>query len=277
MYASVVQKTEQFIDTHRCYRTRTRGSRDDTPRGGFKRARSVFVRRLFALLKISPNDSPKLRETLDHVTVRFCGPEASMDKYLKYCGDAETRELTGKGNTIFNDDDADDDNNINVQDYYGVREAREGKKRLRCMRSKRKSFATRRKIFCEAYRSRATICKAQRDLLVRKKRPSLQVSSIISSMNACAVPTVSMFASLASDVGRELLVELRARDEIIWDAKRADGMYEEEKDDEDDEDATCTMKTKTSTTRFWKKILSCLLTLKRDHHSPRRMTRLQFS
>ena len=50
-----------------------------------------------------------------------------MDKYLKYCGDAETRELTGKGNTIYNDDDADDDNNINAQDYYGVVRRRQEK------------------------------------------------------------------------------------------------------------------------------------------------------
>ena len=45
-----------------------------------------------------------------------------------------------------------------------------------------------------------------------------------------------MFASLASDVGRELLVELRARDEIIREAKRADGIYEEEEEDEEDGD-----------------------------------------
>ena len=43
-----------------------------------------------------------------------------------------------------------------------------------------------------------------------------------------------MFASLASDVGRELLVELRARDEIIREAKRADGIYEEEEEDGDE-------------------------------------------
>ena len=79
---------------------------------------------------------------------------------------------------------------------------------------------------------RSTTCKAQRDLLVRNKRPSLQVSSITSSsMNTGAAPTLSMFASLASDVGRELLVELRARDEIIREAKRADGIYEEEEED----------------------------------------------
>ena len=112
---------------------------------------------------------------------------------------------------------------------------------------------------------------------MRKKRPSLQVSSIISSMNAGAVPTVSMFASLASDVGRELLVELRARDEIIWDAKRADGMYEEEKDDEDDEDDDVYDENENINDALLEKDSSCLLTLKRDHRSPRRMMRLQFS
>ena len=159
-----------------------------------------------------------------------------MDKYLKYCGDAETRALTGKGNTIYNDDDADDDNNINVQDYYGVREARRQEKIAMYAKQTQIIRDSAENLLRGVRIVRATICKAQRDLLVRKKRPSLQVSSIISSMNAGAVPTVSMFASLASDVGRELLVELRARDEIIWDAKRADGMHEEEKDDEDDED-----------------------------------------
>jgi hypothetical protein len=53
-------------------------------------------------------------------------------------------------------------------------------------------------------------------------------------MNTGAAPTLSMFASLASDVGRELLVELRARDEIIREAKRADGIYEEEEEDGDE-------------------------------------------
>ena len=71
-----------------------------------------------------------------------------MDKYWKYCRDAETRELTGKGNRIYDDDDKEDDynNNINEQDYYGV--AAKARK-MRCMQSKRESFANLRKIFCE--------------------------------------------------------------------------------------------------------------------------------
>ena len=236
VYASVVQKTEQFIDRHRDVIARALADRAMIPHVADLSELEASLCVVSSLLKISPNDSPKLRETLDHVTVRFCGPEASMDKYLKYCGDAETRELTGKGNTIYNDDDADADNNINVQDYYGVREARRQEKIAMYAKQTQIIRDSAENLLRGVRIVRATICKAQRDLLVRKKRPSLQVSSIISSMNAGAVPTVSMFASLASDVGRELLVELRARDEIIWDAKRADGMYEEEKDDEDDED-----------------------------------------
>ena len=73
-----------------------------------------------------------------------------MDKYWKYCRDAETRELTGKGNRIYDDDDddkEDDYNNINEQDYYGVRERKARKDCDACKsnanhsRICRKSFA----------------------------------------------------------------------------------------------------------------------------------------
>jgi len=184
-------------------------------------------------LKISPNDSPKLRETLDHVTVRFCGPEAPMDKYWKYCRDAETRELTGKGSGIYNDGD-DYENNIDERDYYGIREARRQEKIAMYAQQTKIIRDSAENLLRGARIVRATACKAQRDLLVRRKRPSLQVSLITSSMNAGAAPTLAMFASLASDVGRELLVEIRARDEIVRDAKRADGIYEEENDDGDE-------------------------------------------
>jgi len=185
-------------------------------------------------LKISPNDSPKLRETLDHVTVRFCGPEAPMDKYWKYCRDAERRELTGKGSGIYNDGD-DYNDNIDEQDYYGIREARRQEKIAMYAQQTKIIRDSAENLLRGARIVRATTCKAQRDLLVRRKRPSLQVSLITSSMNAGAAPTLAMFASLASDVGRELLVEIRARDEIVRDAKRADGIYEEENDDGDED------------------------------------------
>jgi hypothetical protein len=158
-----------------------------------------------------------------------------MDKYWKYCRDAETRELTGKGNRIYDDDDKDDEynNNINEQDYYGVREARRQEKIAMHAKQTRIIRESAENLLRGSRIVRSATCKAQRDLLVRNKRPSLQVSSITSSsMNAGAAPTLSMFASLASDVGRELLVELRARDEIIREAKRADGIYEEEEEEE---------------------------------------------
>ncbi|CAL6383742.1 unnamed protein product [Bathycoccus prasinos] len=235
VYAAVVQKTEQFIDRHRDVIARALADRALVPHVADLSELEASLCVVSSLLKISPNDSPKLRETLDHVTVRFCGPESPMDKYWKYCRDAETRELTGKGNRIYDDDDKDDEynNNINEQDYYGVREARRQEKIAMHAKQTRIIRESAENLLRGSRIVRSATCKAQRDLLVRNKRPSLQVSSITSSsMNAGAAPTLSMFASLASDVGRELLVELRARDEIIREAKRADGIYEEEEEDE---------------------------------------------
>ena len=239
VYAAVVQKTEQFIDRHRDVIARALADRALVPHVADLSELEASLCVVSSLLKISPNDSPKLRETLDHVTVRFCGPESPMDKYWKYCRDAETRELTGKGNRIYDDDDKEDDynNNINEQDYYGVREARRQEKIAMHAKQTRIIRESAENLLRGSRIVRSTTCKAQRDLLVRNKRPSLQVSSITSSsMNTGAAPTLSMFASLASDVGRELLVELRARDEIIREAKRADGIYEEEEEDEEDGD-----------------------------------------
>ncbi|CAL6393682.1 unnamed protein product [Bathycoccus prasinos] len=235
VYAAVVQKTEQFIDRHRDVIARALADRALVPHVADLSELEASLCVVSSLLKISPNDSPKLRETLDHVTVRFCGPESPMDKYWKYCRDAETRELTGKGNRIYDDDDKDDEynNNINEQDYYGVREARRQEKIAMHAKQTRIIRESAENLLRGSRIVRSATCKAQRDLLVRNKRPSLQVSSITSSsMNAGAAPTLSMFASLASDVGRELLVELRARDEIIREAKRADGIYEEEEEEE---------------------------------------------
>ncbi|CAL6403616.1 unnamed protein product [Bathycoccus prasinos] len=235
VYAAVVQKTEQFIDRHRDVIARALADRALVPHVADLSELEASLCVVSSLLKISPNDSPKLRETLDHVTVRFCGPESPMDKYWKYCRDAETRELTGKGNRIYDDDDKDDEynNNINEQDYYGVREARRQEKIVMHAKQTRIIRESAENLLRGSRIVRSATCKAQRDLLVRNKRPSLQVSSITSSsMNAGAAPTLSMFASLASDVGRELLVELRARDEIIREAKRADGIYEEEEEEE---------------------------------------------
>ena len=233
VYAAVVQKTEQFIDRHRDVVARALADRALTPHVADLSELEASLCVVSSLLKISPNDSPKLRETLDHVTVRFCGPEAPMDKYWKYCRDAETRELTGKGSGIYNDGD-DYNNNIDEQDYYGIREARRQEKIAMYAQQTKIIRDSAENLLRGARIVRATTCKAQRDLLVRRKRPSLQVSLITSSMNAGAAPTLAMFASLASDVGRELLVEIRARDEIIRDAKRADGIYEEENDDGDE-------------------------------------------
>ena len=82
VYASVVQKTEQFIDRHRDVIARALADRAMIPHVADLSELEASLCVVSSLLKISPNDSPKLRETLDHLTVRFCGPEASMDKYL---------------------------------------------------------------------------------------------------------------------------------------------------------------------------------------------------
>jgi len=234
VYAAVVQKTEQFIDRHRDVIARSLADRALTPHVADLSELEASLCVVSTLLKITPSDSPKLRETLDHVTVRFCGPNAAADKYWKYCRDAETRELTKNALSIY---ETDYDKNADDVDYYGVREVRRQEKIALFEKQSQIIRDAAENLLRGARIVRATACKAQRDLLVRKKRPALQVSApVLESQMKNAVPTLSMFASLASDVGTELLIEIRLRNEIIRDAKRADGIYEEEEEEEEEED-----------------------------------------